>query len=248
MNTQTTPYPITTRSPLQFLRLCAYGDYAHQQGLQRFDHASADAIVARFHSLRGRLTRAFGGIPVYVGHPDDPGFADRTGHSDTRAHGWIKDLQARPDGLYIKIKWSRTGQDILDNAHYKFLSPRWVLKPLGQNTYRPVRLLSVGLTNQPNIPGDAIANQKKEYSGKSVDDHSGPVSSTQSDTTDTSPELEIEIRNTNIFSNNLRAHPLAGNSPASLIECVNARMEAHDETFAQAWHNLKSSRPDLFNL
>jgi hypothetical protein len=34
------------------------------------------------------------------------------------------------------------------------------MQPLGNGAFEPVRLLSVGLTNQPNIPGEAIANQR----------------------------------------------------------------------------------------
>jgi len=99
-------------------------------------------------------------VPLYVGHPDDPTFAGRAGHDDTRAYAWVTSLEARPDGLYILPRWSEPGRELLRHAFYKFLSPRWQMQPLGDGVFQPVRLLSIGLTNHPNIPGEAIANEK----------------------------------------------------------------------------------------
>ncbi len=147
-------------APGQWLKLADYGDWPHPSGLQRFTPSSAATMVRGFQSLWGRLRRRFGGVPLYVGHPDDPAFAGQSGHDDTRAYAWITSLQARDDGLYIHPRWSEPGREMLQHAFYKFLSPRWQMRPLGDGTFEPVRLLSVGLTNNPNIPGEAIANQK----------------------------------------------------------------------------------------
>jgi len=119
-------------------------------------------MVEHFHSFRGRLRRRFGGLPVYIGHPDDPQFRQQPGHQDTRAYAWIQDMDARDDGLCVLTKWSEAGLRLLRNAFFKFLSPRWEMQSLEPGKFRPVRLLSVGLTNYPNIPGDAIANQTAE--------------------------------------------------------------------------------------
>lgn len=148
----------TAPTPPQWLRLAEYGDWPHSRGLQRFTPQAAATMVRYFKSLRGRLARKFGGLPVYIGHPDDAHFSGHTGHTDTRAYAWVTDLDARSDGLYGAFKWSAAGEELLGNAFYKFLSPRWAMESLGKDTFAPVRLLSVGLTNQPNIPGDAIAN------------------------------------------------------------------------------------------
>ncbi len=142
-----------------WLRLAEYGNWPHPRGLQQLTHEAAEQMVGYFKSLRGKLARRFGGLPVYIGHPDDPGFSGQNGHSDTRAYAWITDMQAREDGLYILPRWSQAGRDLLSNAFYKFLSPRWAMRHLDGDTYEPVRLISIGLTNQPNIPGEAIANQ-----------------------------------------------------------------------------------------
>lgn len=139
-----------------WVHLAVYGIHPHSNGRQQFSKEAAREMVRYFNSLRGRLARRFGGIPVYIGHPDDPAFVRQPGHQDTRAYAWIEELQAREDGLWALPRWSAAGEEILNNAFYKFLSPRWAMKPLGDGIYQPARLLSVGLTNRPNIPGDPI--------------------------------------------------------------------------------------------
>ncbi len=156
--------PLAPQNPTQepWLLLARYGDHPHAHGLQRFTRKAAQQIVAVFDSLLGRLKRAFGGLPIYIGHPDDPEFRGSVGHSDTRAYAWIAALEAREDGLYIRPKWSEAGAALLQNAHYKFLSPRWKLRSLGEGAWEPVELISVGLTNTPNIAGPAIANAARD--------------------------------------------------------------------------------------
>ncbi|MGE9293534.1 MAG: phage protease [Puniceicoccales bacterium] len=146
-----------------WLCLAEYGDWPHARGLQRFSKESADRMCAYFRSLRGRLARKFGGLPVYIGHPDDPHFSGQSGHADTRAYAWISELEARDNGLYGLPRWSEEGSKLLSNAFYKFLSPRWAMRDVGNGVYEPVRLLSVGLTNQPNIPGETIANEAESH-------------------------------------------------------------------------------------
>lgn len=141
-----------------WIKLVEYGDYTHPEGTQHVTYKAALEMQRKFRSLRSRLARKFGGIPIYIGHPDDQQFAHQTGHTDTRSYAWVQDLEARSDGLWILPKWSAIGKDILHNAFFKFLSPRWEMKREGPYLV-PIRLVSVGLTNNPNIPGEAIANQ-----------------------------------------------------------------------------------------
>ncbi len=147
-----------------WLLLSPFGDFNHSNGLQKFTHQSADRMASNFNSLlakAGRALRGVPGVPIFVGHPDDPSFSGKTGHSDTRAHAWIEGVQARANGLFIKPKWSETGEAILANAHYRFLSPRWAMRHIRGRDFEPVKLISVGLTNQPNIPVPAIANEEQ---------------------------------------------------------------------------------------
>lgn len=135
-----------------------YGEYPHKQGLQKFEKADAEAMAANHRSLLGKITRlATGGYPVYIGHPDIPGSKD----TDKRAYGWVEDIIAENDGMRLPVKWSDPGSELVANAHFKFYSPAWWLKKSGK-FMRPTGLKSVGLTNDPNIPVPALANEREE--------------------------------------------------------------------------------------
>ncbi|MDR1434897.1 MAG: phage protease [Puniceicoccales bacterium] len=142
----------------QWLKLVEYGDHPHREGVQRVTREVAVEMQRKFHSLRARLARKFGGIPVYIGHPDDQNFSNLPGHGDSRSYAWVQDIEAREDGIWILPKWSEVGKTMIENSFFRFLSPRWEMKRSG-NFLVPIRLISVGLTNHPNILGDAIANQ-----------------------------------------------------------------------------------------
>ncbi|MEO0796517.1 MAG: phage protease [Verrucomicrobiota bacterium] len=158
-NGYTTEIPSNNLCPRTWICIAEYGDWPHEQGLQRFDQTSAREIVQYFKSIRGRLARKFGGLPVFIGHPDDANFSGQSGHTDTRAYAWIVDLEARQNGLYGLPRWSYEGKNLLRNAFYKHVSPRWAMGENLDGSYRPTRLISIGLTNHPNIPGDVIANE-----------------------------------------------------------------------------------------
>jgi hypothetical protein len=85
---------------------------------------------------------------------------------DRKAYGWISELETRADGFYGRVKWSDAGLDLVRNAHFKFYSPYWEAREIGsekgRRVYRPVALISVGLTNQPNIPVRPLANETSE--------------------------------------------------------------------------------------
>lgn len=143
-----------------WVKLLEYGDYSHEKGLQRVTQKSADVMAHTFHSIRSRLKRKFAGVPIYIGHPDDPDFQGRPGHTDTRAYGWVTHLNARADGLWVRIQWSDAGAKLIKNKHYQFLSARWEMNYLEENAFIPTRLISIGLTNYPNIPCDALSNEQ----------------------------------------------------------------------------------------
>lgn len=138
--------------------LVPYGEFPHKQGLQIFDRTAAEGIVAAHNSALSKLVRHFGGgsYPVYVGHPDLPGTKD----SDKRAYGWIENLTVADNGLHLSVKWSDAGRELVENAHFKFYSPLWWTKKV-KGGIRPVALKSMGLTNDPNIPVPALANESE---------------------------------------------------------------------------------------
>ena len=144
------------------LQLSPFGEFPHSKGIQLMDHDAAQNILKNFKSFFARLGRRFAGIPIYVGHPDLPGAENL--YNDQKAYGWIMALHVKSDGLYGEPKWSTVGDDLIRNAHYKFLSPFWEASEVGvrngRKLYRPHTLISVGLTNQPNLPMFPLSNER----------------------------------------------------------------------------------------
>jgi hypothetical protein len=153
-----------TLTQTELIQLSPFGRFEHTKGYQKVDPESASAMVNNFNSFLSRLGRRFAGVPFYVGHPDVPEWQNY--YSDKRAYGWVTELIAKEDGLYGKVKWSKAGQEILENAHFKFLSPFWeaakISEENGRGVYRPSRLISVGLTNEPNLPVLPLANNSDQ--------------------------------------------------------------------------------------
>lgn len=136
-----------------------YGTYRHREGMQHFDRAAADEMVAAHNSLVSKFKAIVTGnaksYPVYLGHPDLPGTKD----TDKKAYGWIDDIQPREDGVFFPCRWSDPGRELIENAHYRFYSPVWWTRKMPTGGIRPVIFKSMGLTNEPNIPVPALANE-----------------------------------------------------------------------------------------
>lgn len=134
-----------------------YGSYPHKVGVQVFDKAAAEGMIAANRGLLATFGKWLTGrndCPVYVGHPDLPGSKD----SDKKAYGWVDGMTAEPDGMRLSVRWSAAGKELVENAHYRFYSPMWWLQKTKRGMV-PVSLKSVGLTNDPNIPVPALANE-----------------------------------------------------------------------------------------
>lgn len=262
----TNEIPSVTQRSSAWLRLAEYGDWPHPQGLQRFTRESAEGLVRHFKSLRGRLARKFGGLPIYIGHPDDEHFAGQSGHTDTRAYAWIDALEARPDGLYILPRWSDAGQNLLRNAFYKFLSPRWAMKPLAGGVFEPVRLISVGLTNHPNMPGDAIANEapmpvlsEGERIAAILDEAlaGGVIAPNERPHWEAGLSADLDLGLAELKSRRpalktvacatgLAERSAANAGGGDFVALVQARMARTGEPYTEAWQALKHERADLY--
>ncbi|MBI4799680.1 MAG: hypothetical protein HY794_13335 [Desulfarculus sp.] len=64
------------------------------------------------------------------------------------AAGWVKELAARPDGLWGRVQWTERGRAYVANREYRYLSPvLWV----EVDSRRVVGLTDLALTNVPRI-------------------------------------------------------------------------------------------------
>jgi len=132
-----------------------FGNHDHKNGMQVFDRDAAERIVANFNLSKSPF---FGGLPWYVGHPDVPEFANS--YKDKTAQGWVKEMETTDTALRLRVKWNKRGEGIIANEEFKYFSPVWGCAPVPGKTrhFRPVRMKSVGFTNEPNIGVMPLSN------------------------------------------------------------------------------------------
>jgi uncharacterized Zn finger protein (UPF0148 family) len=141
----------------------ARGEHPHGGSglIQVIDSVSAASIVERFNAdaVAGRLRH---GHEMLIDHEH---FSDQP-DQETRAYGWLQELQNRNDGIYGRIRWTATGKTSVDGGDYRFFSTEYNpsnLQPV-QNAergvrneeakcVRPLRLAGLTLTNMNNNRG-----------------------------------------------------------------------------------------------
>ncbi|MCF1449985.1 hypothetical protein FS815_24655 [Agrobacterium vitis] len=69
------------------------------------------------------------------------------------AAGWIKQLDARPEGLFGLVEWTDKAAQSIRAGEYRYISPVYQHDKRGQ----VLRLISAGLTNVPNLDLAAVA-------------------------------------------------------------------------------------------
>lgn len=77
------------------------------------------------------------------------------------ARGWIRQLQARADGIWARIEWTKAGRDLLADRAYRHISPAFMHRKDGTIT----EILRASLVNDPNLRGIAAlhaASQEKQ--------------------------------------------------------------------------------------
>lgn len=149
--------PISNRSGERFelpadgwFQLSPKGEFLHRPtGItQVVDEKAIKEMVNRFQAES--KARNFPGILVDYEH------FSYDESKESRAAGWIKELQNRDDGLYAKIRWTENGEEDLRSGEYRFVSPVWMptdAERVADKKLRPLRLDRAGLTNDPNIKG-----------------------------------------------------------------------------------------------
>ncbi len=150
-----------------WFQVSPFGRFPHRVGMQVFDRQAADAIVSLFHSAKDRLARLWRGLPIFIGHPD----LDPKTYPDQRKYGSVQRLEVRADGLYAQAKWSRAGREIVNDEHFDFPSPLWNMEPVPREAgaFRPVELISVGLTNRPNIANKPVGANTEALDPDEID-------------------------------------------------------------------------------
>jgi len=139
----------TALSGQDFEFLSPWGDHPNPAGLQRLTLASGLTMASALNAKRSQEGAAFRGAPIYIGHPD----VDPVRYKDDRRIGRVDSIVARPDGLYVSIAYNDLGQKNEQEGYYVYPSAAWRFKRLPGGVIEPTELVSVGLTNTPNISG-----------------------------------------------------------------------------------------------
>lgn len=161
-----------------------YGIHPNERGLQSFGRAEADRMVGYFKNGWNTIKRAFVGMPILRGHPDmaktvrdemakekDP--ARRASlqslintierrYPDKTVYGTIADMEARDEGLAIKPVLTEDGAALVNEGGLNQFSPHWLgidgTTPDGRAAKLPIYMVSIGLTDRPNIAGTSLVN------------------------------------------------------------------------------------------
>jgi len=72
------------------------------------------------------------------------------------AAGWIDTLKLQDGALMGRVQWTPRGREQVQNREYRFISPVF---EYAANTARIARMVSVGLTNRPNLPLRALNHE-----------------------------------------------------------------------------------------
>lgn len=170
--------------------LIPYGDHPNDRGLQRFTRKEADKMVGYFRNGWNRIKRAFVGMPILRGHPDmaETVRAEMTREKDASkraalqslinsierrypdktVYGTVIDMESRDAGLGMKIVLTEEGAALVNEKGLTAFSPHWLAidgEPVnGQPVKLPVFMVSLGLTDRPNIPGTSLVNDQPDTS------------------------------------------------------------------------------------
>lgn len=74
------------------------------------------------------------------------------------AAGWIKEMELREGSLWGRVEWTDKGAATVISREYRYISPVFHFEI---ETNRIFRIVSCGLTNQPNLHLDALNHEKE---------------------------------------------------------------------------------------
>ena len=151
--------------------------------VQVIDEEAAKSIVNRFNAdaTAGKLRQ---GSELLIDHEH---FSDQP-DQESRAYGWLQELQNRADGIYGRIRWTTTGKAAVDGGDYRFFSTEYAPEDLAEvkiknsklKSVRPLKLDGLTLTNMNNNRGQKpITNRAQFRSPAAADSQQQPQTTGQ---------------------------------------------------------------------
>ncbi|WP_457650345.1 phage protease [Profundibacter sp.] len=117
-----------------------------------FNLADPQAIVRQFDA---------GGIDLPVDYEHQNDKQDSLPAGPIPAAGWIKELQARKDGLWGRVEWTDQARALLESKAYRYLSPSFLYLKEGKTI---AKLKGAGLVHNPGLHLTALASQEDTMS------------------------------------------------------------------------------------
>lgn len=132
-----------------WFQILKVGEWPHAGSgtVQIVDKRSCDEIVRRFAAQKEEEN--FPGLLLDYDH------FSRHAEQPSEAAAWIEELEAREDGVWARARWTPTGKASVEGGEYRLISPVLAeFEPADaqdSTRQRPLRVVSVALTNDPNI-------------------------------------------------------------------------------------------------
>lgn len=212
--------------PLDWIKLLPIGRFAGRDGRGPYevaDQAHAEQIIAA--SLKGDLEPV-----VDYDHQTDLAAVKDVGGT-APASGWIKEMEARADGIWGRIEWTEKAKAALHAREYRYFSPVF---PHSKSTGRVMAILRGGLTNKPNLALGALASEADQPHGDTDLDKSKLAKALGLSDDATEDDIHAAITAMNAKAAGLalaaQAAGLAADAAASdVVTAINAKGAADDK-------------------
>jgi len=125
------------------VQIAPFGDFPGLlDGVEVIQHCTPEAFERVVGAMEGEIL-------VDFEHNAETG-------GSTAAAAWIQSMSVDPElGLMGSFRFTPAGAEAVNTRQLRFLSPCWLLT----EQHEPTRLISVGLTNKPNLPVRPILNR-----------------------------------------------------------------------------------------
>lgn len=138
------------------IQLVPLGDIRGRDG-RHWRLSNPQAVIA--NSMRGGID-----LPIDYEHQADDPKLQKNG--PVPAAGWIKGLEARPDGIWGKVEWTAKASEMIAGKEYRYLSPVFRFDPASGEI---MRLTGAGLVHRPNLEMKALAAEEFPMSTQNDD-------------------------------------------------------------------------------
>ncbi len=128
-----------------WVQLCPAGSFKARDGRGPFEAGSVEALQA----IIERTKEIAGSTELVIDYDHQSVFGARDGVGGTaKAAGWIKQLEARADGIWGRVEWTAAASEAIKAGEYRYLSPVLLQS---KTTGRVLAIRMAALTNTPAL-------------------------------------------------------------------------------------------------